>query len=112
MNGSDESSRTDSTGVAPPIRILEHNLIDICDLLEATFGLDGVDVTFSRRSAGVDRRWQGQLGDWLVADSNANWFVVSDAEFGRLRSGPAGDRTEPGRQVVDVPTVEPRIVAP
>jgi hypothetical protein len=110
MTGSDELNRTSAVGPAPPIRILEHNLIDICDLLEATFSLVGVDVTFSVRSAGGDRTWQGQLGDWLVADSDANWFVVSDAEFGRLRSQPTGDAV-PGPGTVEAPAAKRRIIA-
>ena len=110
MNGSDAIAPTDPDSVAPPIRILEHNLIDICDLLEATFGLDGVDVTFSCRSAGIRRRWQGRLGDWLVLDSDANWLVVSDAQFGRIRSQRAGDESKPGRPVA-APAVEPRTIA-
>jgi hypothetical protein len=111
MNGSDETPPTVAAAVAPPIRILEHNLIDICDLLEATFGLDGVDVSFSRRSAGTDRRWHGQLGDWLVAGSDGNWFVMSDAEFGRLRSPSARDGSQPGQPVAAVPAAERRTIA-
>ncbi len=92
----------------PTIRILEHNLIDICDLLGATFSLDGVHVTFSNHSEHGARQWQGRLGDWLVSDGDANWFVVSDAEFGRLRSEPAGDGSAVETHLATAPVAQPR----
>ena len=61
--------------------------------------------------AGIDRRWHGQLGDWLVAGSDGNWFVMSDAEFGRLRSPSARDGSQPGQPVAAVPAAERRTIA-
>lgn len=79
-----------------PIRIREHTLIDICDLLDATFTLDGEAVSFVCRSRGVRREWNGRLGDWLVADA-ASWRIVPDAEFGRAQAGsPTGGSMDAG----------------
>ncbi len=90
------------TGTPAPIRLLEHNLIDVCDLLDATFSLDRTRVAFVRRRAGGRDEWRGDLGDWLVPDG-PGWRVVPDAEFGRtLAAGaesPAGHgaATDPAR---------------
>ena len=82
-------------GTAPqPTRILEHTLIDICDLLGATFALDGATVVFVRRSGGSRQEWRARLGDWLVADG-PSWRVVADAEFGQIRAEAAKESTTP-----------------
>lgn len=76
-----------------PIRLIEHNLIDICDVLEASFALDGTEVSFVARGEGRPR-WTGQLGDWLVPDPGPTWRIVSDVEFGRLHSAPAREEAQ------------------
>ncbi|HET9649797.1 MAG TPA: hypothetical protein VFP34_16410 [Microlunatus sp.] len=90
MTSSDPAGRTE------PIRILQHNLIDVCELLGATFSLDGTAVSFVRRAGGgVREQWSGHLGDWMVTEDDVNWHLVPDAEFGRRRTGEAQEIGEP-----------------
>ena len=63
------------------VRLLEHSLLDIEQLLGAdSFSIDGNEVVFRRRpsshwSAAI---WRGRVGDWLVRDGDAHWRIVSD----------------------------------
>lgn len=63
------------------VRLSEHNLLDIEEMLGAdSFTLDEDDVVFRRRGFGGASAvsWQGQLGDWLVRDGAGFWRIVSD----------------------------------
>ena len=63
------------------IRLREHTLVEIGDLLGAdSFSLVDEEVTFTRRAVGDQpaMRWVGRLGDWLVSDGQSFWRIVSD----------------------------------
>lgn len=63
------------------VRLREHSLIQVEELLEAdSFSLDGDIVVFRRRARGdiPAVSWQGRIGDWLVLDGAAHWRIVSD----------------------------------
>lgn len=70
------------------IRIVQHNLIDICDLLGATLVMDGNDVTFVARDRTGRYEMTARMGDWIVADPRSGWRIVPDREAGR--SQPVG----------------------
>lgn len=63
------------------VRLLEHSLLDIEQLLGAdSFSIDGDEVVFRRRSSHQLPAviWRGRVGDWLVRDGDAHWRIVSD----------------------------------
>jgi hypothetical protein len=63
------------------LRLLEHSLLDIEELLGAdSFTVDGDQVVFRRRATGTRAAvsWEGRMGDWLVSDGAAHWRIVSD----------------------------------
>lgn len=63
------------------VRLLEHNLLDIEEALDAdSFTLDADEVTFRRRARGPHpaTTWRGRIGDWLVQDGDAHWRIASD----------------------------------
>lgn len=63
------------------VRLLEHSLLEIEELLGAdSFSVDGDTVTFRRRARAdtAVATWQGRIGDWLVQDGSAHWRIVSD----------------------------------
>lgn len=63
------------------VRLLEHNLLDVEEALDAdSFTLDADEVTFRRRARGGQPplTWQGRIGDWLVRDGAAHWRIASD----------------------------------
>lgn len=75
-------SRHPTSSFERVLRVREHTLVDLCDLLGAdAFSLtDGV-VIFTRR-AGPGRpveRWSARLGDWCVCD-NGCWRFLADSD--------------------------------
>lgn len=63
------------------VRLLEHNLLDVEEALDAdSFTLDADEVTFRRWARGGQPplTWQGRIGDWLVRDGAAHWRIASD----------------------------------
>lgn len=69
------------TGDPGAVRLLEHTLLEIEELLGAdSFTVDGDEVVFRRHPTAESpaASWQGRLGDWLVRDGNAHLRIVSD----------------------------------
>lgn len=63
------------------LRLLEHTLLDIEELLGAdSFTVDEDHVVFRRRATAsrAATTWEGRMGDWLVSDGAAHWRIVSD----------------------------------
>ena len=63
------------------VRLLEHNLLEIEEALDAdSFTLDADEVTFRRRALGPRAAaiWRGRIGDWLVQDGDAHWRIAGD----------------------------------
>lgn len=82
------------------IRLREHTLVDVSDLLDAdTFALVDQDVTFTRRRAGQPvQRWHARIGDWCVPDDGEGWRLVADAESTTVAPAPeAADISAPDR---------------
>lgn len=64
------------------LRIREHTLLDVSDLLGAdTFSLVDEEVTFTRRQTPEQgaQRWMARLGDWLILDDERKWQLVADS---------------------------------
>lgn len=63
------------------VRVLEHNLSTIEDLLGASrFALVDRSVEFivPPRAGRPARRLSGELGDWLVRDDDGQWVIMRD----------------------------------
>jgi hypothetical protein len=68
-------------GSTSAVRLLEHNLIRIQDLLGASrFAVveRSVEFTVPARSGRPAQRVGGSFGDWLVRDGGSEWRIVPD----------------------------------
>lgn len=78
-------SRDEGANTQPvdAVRLLEHNLVVIEELLGASrFSVTGRSVEFTVRSGGSGSiALQGSFGDWVVPDTPTGWRIVADSDY-------------------------------